>query len=96
MVYCFCGFWWISIHSPLAGRDVKPRVIMLENVISIHSPLAGRDASKPVRYIFLDISIHSPLAGRDLTMGVDTQDNRLISIHSPLAGRDPNGTGGMY
>ena len=38
----------ISIHSPLAGRDVLPDVYELVHDISIHSPLAGRDNLEPV------------------------------------------------
>ena len=36
----------ISIHSPLAGRDLVHADRMLMAVISIHSPLAGRDSKK--------------------------------------------------
>ena len=33
----------ISIHSPLAGRDVDGLKRSKDALISIHSPLAGRD-----------------------------------------------------
>ena len=36
----------ISIHSPLAGRDLGPHAVLPGGVISIHSPLAGRDATR--------------------------------------------------
>ena len=37
----------ISIHSPLAGRDVVyALLVIMANWISIHSPLAGRDDSQ--------------------------------------------------
>ena len=40
----------ISIHSPLAGRDVTLGLAADGSLISIHSPLAGRDiASSPSR-----------------------------------------------
>ena len=57
----------ISIHSPLAGRDVGLLGLLgALVVISIHSPLAGRDIPV-IRLAFrgFEISIHSPLAGRD-------------------------------
>ena len=57
----------ISIHPPLAGRDIlallTAKVAELE--ISIHPPLAGRDPhSTSFKKSFL-ISIYPPLAGRD-------------------------------
>ena len=57
----------ISIHSPLAGRDVWG--LGLGWVLGHFNPLAPRGArrNKRVIYIpFVRISIHSPLAGRDL------------------------------
>ena len=33
----------ISIHAPLAGRDLIVVALLLVGVISIHAPLAGRD-----------------------------------------------------
>ena len=33
----------ISIHAPLAGRDIKNCKISETVAISIHAPLAGRD-----------------------------------------------------
>ena len=57
----------ISIHSPLAGRDIMGhREVCGWREISIHSPLAGRDAIPVFNSIITRISIHSPLAGRDV------------------------------
>ena len=41
-----CESWEdvISIHPPLAGRDVPVLCESWEDVISIHPPLAGRDS----------------------------------------------------
>ena len=33
----------ISIHAPLAGRDLGLDLVALVDDISIHAPLAGRD-----------------------------------------------------
>ena len=58
----------ISIHPPLAGRDLDVVVSALLRAISIHPPLAGRDlpyTPPPTPY---PISIHPPLAGRDLIL----------------------------
>ena len=33
----------ISIHPPLAGRDIRLSMDRVDNAISIHPPLAGRD-----------------------------------------------------
>ncbi len=56
----------ISIHAPLAGRDVctipHSRGIFK---ISIHAPLAGRDLRHHDAQAAHGISIHAPLAGRD-------------------------------
>ena len=40
----------ISIHSPLAGRDVRVRPGTGAVCISIHSPLAGRDSPAATRF----------------------------------------------
>ena len=58
----------ISIHSPLAGRDLLRGRNFGDQLISIHSPLAGRDMNAALGYTQENISIHSPLAGRDLTL----------------------------
>ena len=56
----------ISIHPPLAGRDVIIPIQGDCSTISIHPPLAGRDLTYNFYYDRLLISIHPPLAGRDL------------------------------
>ena len=77
----------ISIHPPLAGRDVLHASVSSDLNISIHPPLAGRDASGLRSFSAFCISIHPPLAGRDRAL---RRNSRLeyISIHPPLAGRD--------
>ena len=57
---------YISIHSPLAGRDNRREPYEIQPDISIHSPLAGRDETLVNRFVVVLISIHSPLAGRDV------------------------------
>ena len=78
----------ISIHPPLAGRDVARYTKDAgTGVISIHPPLAGRDAVAGESYRPCVISIHPPLAGRDYYAQRKSVNNG-ISIHPPLAGRD--------
>ena len=55
----------ISIHAPLAGRDLSPLGHPAAGRISIHAPLAGRDRASALEHGVLVISIHAPLAGRD-------------------------------
>ena len=81
----------ISIHSPLAGRDMVCVFSFLEVTISIHSPLAGRD--------LVGKSLHGgcqqlfqstrPSRGETLALSAAVTSLGIISIHSPLAGRDP-------
>ena len=56
----------ISIHAPLAGRDLLFRFHHDAGAISIHAPLAGRDLSRTPPVFGAQISIHAPLAGRDI------------------------------
>ena len=78
----------ISIHPPLAGRDVPVFVQFREKFgISIHPPLAGRDLVVNVGFTPSVISIHPPLAGRDEIIQLRLVYDG-ISIHPPLAGRD--------
>ena len=88
-----CAVQWtagsicISIHPPLAGRDVLNYITEGKRNISIHPPLAGRDKFLIDGISSTFISIHPPLAGRD-----DFEPHSCIlidiSIHPPLAGRD--------
>ncbi len=58
----------ISIHAPLAGRDLFNSIAtsVYAFAISIHAPLAGRDRKDvPSDGGVCNISIHAPLAGRD-------------------------------
>ena len=78
----------ISIHAPLAGSDLLPRLIKIRRqFISIHAPLAGSDGGLGGGGNPRLISIHAPLAGSDLKIeeGHVALD---ISIHAPLAGSD--------
>ena len=78
----------ISIHSPLAGRDMRLAVALVGS--GYFNPLAPRGARPwPVQKFTpsISISIHSPLAGRDHVPPAVFVSKR-ISIHSPLAGRD--------
>ena len=79
----------ISIHPPLAGRDIQGMDAQITMLISIHPPLAGRDilALLTAKVAELEISIHPPLAGRD-EAEVCLGERVGISIHPPLAGRD--------
>ena len=77
----------ISIHPPLAGRDIQGMDAQITMLISIHPPLAGRDFSDYGFFGLSLISIHPPLAGRDFTL-LQLDGCSLISIHPPLGGRD--------
>ena len=78
----------ISIHPPLAGRDVGLLPMPEAKIISIHPPLAGRDKPPPRgRACGPDFNPPAPCgAGRrsaSFSLRVSS-----ISIHPPLAGRD--------
>ena len=77
----------ISIHPPLAGRDLIHAAAVEKAMISIHPPLAGRDPYSLRRRCGFVISIHPPLAGRDQARA-RAELTLIISIHPPLAGRD--------
>ena len=78
----------ISIHAPLAGRDLFMKRLRKKFGISIHAPLAGRDELNDEQLsALITISIHAPLAGRDMVK-LRAYEVIAISIHAPLAGRD--------
>ena len=79
----------ISIHTPLAGSDVRRGPVEpARQGISIHTPLAGSDKNSGSHDVaFQLISIHTPLAGSDLAWRAENH-RRNISIHTPLAGSD--------
>ena len=59
----------VSIHSPLAGRDVFPGSSEgMDETVSIHSPLAGRD-SPPSRLISQKLLFQSTRPSRGETEG---------------------------
>ena len=58
--------FYISTHTPLAGRDIYAYELKQELVISTHTPLAGRDIDDAKFPFSLRISTHTPLAGRDI------------------------------
>ena len=78
----------ISIHAPLAGRDLK-RLLRLASLAQFQStrPLRGATHGLCRAAWNRNISIHAPLAGRDNDV---SEMIRMvnISIHAPLAGRD--------
>ena len=79
----------ISIHAPLAGRDVAvPIPLVFVFRISIHAPLAGRD-SKPVANCaaYQNFNPRAPCGAR-LVQAMDADFQSVISIHAPLAGCD--------
>ena len=79
----------ISIHAPLAGRDVLAQRWVVRADISIHAPLAGRDtAPSPLRSAATHFNPRAPCGARP---GLDFEVIPFgdISIHAPLAGRDP-------
>ena len=65
MLLVYQGNSGISIHPPLAGRDLNDIECGYAVSISIHPPLAGRDAFFFCVVEISRISIHPPLAGRD-------------------------------
>ena len=79
----------ISIHAPLAGRDLKALWDDCTDEISIHAPLAGRDRPwAPPAGPSPHFNPRAPCGARRLHGG-PRGPGRLISIHAPLAGRDP-------
>ena len=79
----------ISIHAPLAGRDLL--LALRRSTLSHFNPRAPRGARLdyywPV-FANIGISIHAPLAGRDSPLLRHGPGDAGISIHAPLAGRD--------
>ena len=78
----------ISIHPPLAGRDLKQQPSQSNQ--KNFNPPAPCGAGPPFLYhsfTKIYISIHPPLAGRDSSKD-DADTVMRISIHPPLAGRD--------
>ena len=78
----------ISIHPPLAGRDIN----FLKTGLKIGEfqstrPLRGGTQCRFKSDDLSEISIHPPLAGRDKKEG-EEGGKEGISIHPPLAGRD--------
>ena len=78
----------ISIHAPLAGRDVPEAHSLLLLDISIHAPLAGRDYSRSSIYLRVVLFQSTrPLRGATPFL-IKLWLRGMISIHAPLAGRD--------
>ncbi len=78
----------ISIHAPLAGRDLCVVLPVIEHLISIHAPLAGRDrASATFHHWRSSFQSTRPLRGATSHRLYRSCQQR-ISIHAPLAGRD--------
>ena len=79
----------ISIHAPLAGRDLQLINAHRQAIkISIHAPLAGRDCTMSVhRETGSHFNPRAPCGARQRRIFSACIANR-ISIHAPLAGRD--------
>ena len=82
-----CGFGYISIHAPLAGRDLLGSHDLLAAVISIHAPLAGRDIDGAVGMLPQVISIHAPLAGRDISQPMRGKTDEDFNPRAPCGAR---------
>ena len=79
----------ISIHAPLAGRDVRHSVTKdFTDNFNPRAPCGARQKQAHRSRRKSPISIHAPLAGRDGGSIVDGILQGIISIHAPLAGRD--------
>lgn len=55
----------VSIHAPLAGRDITEHTAAQEHSVSIHAPLVGRDVEFRFNFAENTVSIHAPLAEHD-------------------------------
>ena len=80
----------ISIHPPLAGRDVIDLCNLVNSEISIHPPLAGRDLICDRTENIDEISIHPPLAGRDRKFA------RVIDTYRKFQSTRPSRDGTYY
>ena len=80
----------ISIHAPLAGRDVSRWMISEScSQISIHAPLAGCDRSNYLtNYSSIIFQSTHPLRGATTALFDRANLTDRISIHAPLAGCD--------
>ena len=85
----------ISIHPPLAGRDVDLIVIGICLAISIHPPLAGRDSYTVKILDSNGISIHPPLAGRDPDIPHSRHDPFDFNPPAPCGAGPQRGDDGM-
>ena len=82
----------ISIHTPLAGSDLRGVRFEACLGISIHTPLAGSDRRPPARASSpRNFNPRSP-CGERLAVGHACTAVGEISIHAPLAGNDPCAT----
>ena len=79
----------ISIHAPLAGRDLVVWIVCgTYSQFQSTRPLRGATLANSGAHARLLISIHAPLAGRDAGLYRVERPGAVISIHAPLAGRD--------
>ena len=80
---------YISIHSPLAGRDQSfLQRVFTGSSISIHSPLAGRDRAGGDIVADHDGFQSTRHSRGETHLCPECGRKMIISIHSPLAGRD--------
>ena len=83
------GLVGISIHTPLAGSDLRRRYWMLSlHLFQSTLPLRGVTFDVHGFAFLVGISIHTPLAGSDAVHEAGAAV-LMISIHTPLAGSDP-------
>ena len=83
------GYYAISIHAPLAGRD-RALTDKLATPVDFNprAPCGARLHDRYTQTAQRGISIHAPLAGRDRSVYQLIRLDQAISIHAPLAGRD--------
>ena len=87
-----CGTTFISIHTPLAGSDLRRvRLRLVRVTISIHTPLAGSDRQCcPHDSRVRNFNPHSPCGERP-TAWRTVQSSSEFQSTLPLRGATPNG-----
>ena len=82
------GWFGISTHAPLAGRDALPADTGRgPRDFNPRAPCGARHQLDHELFPAMGISTHAPLAGRDAIPGM-LLPCKMISTHAPLAGRD--------
>ena len=87
MTVFVCGLYAISIHTPLAGSDVRTQVqSQHQKYFNPHSPCGERLEYQRKDMIHVYFNPHSPCGERHAAR--DSRFEQVISIHTPLAGSD--------